>query len=88
MDVVTNGTKDQALARAVVALARSLQLEVIAEGIEQEAQLDLLVGMGCELGQGYLVSRRVPADQLLAVASLAPDAKRQPQAGLPTAVAT
>jgi len=44
--------------------------------------------MGCELGQGYLVSRRVPADQLLAVASLAPDAKRQPQAGLPTAVAT
>jgi len=62
--------------------------EVIAEGIEQKAQLDLLVGMGCELGQGYLVSRPVPADQLLAVASLAPDAKRQPQAGLPTAVAT
>jgi diguanylate cyclase (GGDEF)-like protein/PAS domain S-box-containing protein len=88
VDVVTNGTKDQALARAVVALARSLQLEVIAEGIEQEAQLDLLVGMGCELGQGYLVSRPVPADQLLAVASFAPDARRQPQAGLPTAVAT
>ena len=74
------------LAQAVVALARSLQLEVIAEGIEAEAQLDLLVGMGCELGQGYLVSRPVPADQLLAIASRAPDTQRQPQLGLPTAV--
>jgi diguanylate cyclase (GGDEF)-like protein/PAS domain S-box-containing protein len=86
VDVVTNGTKDEALAQAVVALARSLQLEVIAEGIEAEAQLDLLVGMGCELGQGYLVSRPVPADQLLAIASRAPDTQRQPRLGLPTAV--
>ena len=86
VDVVTKGTQDEALARAVVALARSLQLEVIAEGIEEEAQLDLLVRMGCELGQGYLVSRPVPADKLLAIASRAPDSERHPHPGLPTAV--
>jgi diguanylate cyclase (GGDEF)-like protein/PAS domain S-box-containing protein len=86
VDVVTNGTQDEALAQAIVSLARSLHLAVIAEGIEQESQLDLLVGMGCELGQGYLVSRPVPADGLLALASLAPDAQRQPQLGRPTAV--
>jgi len=71
VDVVTNGAKDEALAQAIVALARSLQLEVIAEGIEQESQLDILVRIGCELGQGYLVSPPVPADGLLAFASVA-----------------
>jgi len=70
VDVVTNGAKDEALAQAIVSLARSLQLEVVAEGVEQESQLAILVGMGCELGQGYLVSPAVPADRLPALASV------------------
>jgi EAL domain-containing protein (putative c-di-GMP-specific phosphodiesterase class I) len=49
------------LAQAVVALAHSLELEVVAEGSEPESQLELLRRMGCELGQGYLVSPPVPA---------------------------
>jgi len=72
VDVVTNGVRDEALAQAIVSLARSLELEVVAEGVEQESQLDALVGIGCELGQGYLVSPPVPAEQLLA---LAPEAR-------------
>ena len=71
VDVVTNGPKDRALAQAVVALARSMKLEVVAEGIENEKQLHALVGMGCELGQGFLVSPPVRGDGLPAIASRA-----------------
>ena len=69
VDVVTHGAKDEALTKAIVALARSLQLEVVAEGIERQSQLDVLVRMGCELGQGFLVSPPVPARQLPATAA-------------------
>ena len=85
VDVIANGALDEALAQAIVSLARSLQLEVIAEGIEQESQLDVLVRIGCELGQGYLVSPPVPADGLLAFASRTA-AQRQLRLGQPTAV--
>jgi diguanylate cyclase (GGDEF)-like protein/PAS domain S-box-containing protein len=69
VDVVAHGPRDEALAQAIVSLARSLQLEVVAEGVEEDAQLDVLVRMGCELGQGYLVSPAVPADRLPSLAS-------------------
>ncbi len=74
VDVITNSPRDEALSQAIVSLARSLQLEVVAEGIEQQSQLDALVGMGCGLGQGYLVSPPVPADLLPALACVVPDA--------------
>ena len=69
VDVIANGVSDEALAQAIVSLARSLELGVVAEGVENEAQLAILVGMGCQFGQGYLVSRPVPPDGLLAFAS-------------------
>jgi len=47
---------------AVLALARALGLEVVAEGIESEAQHAALVGLGCTTGQGFLFGRPVPAD--------------------------
>ena len=49
-----------AFAKAIVALGRTLGLRVIAEGIEEVAQLDALRALGCELGQGYLFAR--PSD--------------------------
>ncbi|HRQ65741.1 MAG TPA: EAL domain-containing protein [Xanthomonadaceae bacterium] len=49
-----------AVARAVLALAGSLGLAVVAEGIETPAQQTALVEMGCELGQGYLLGRPGP----------------------------
>jgi len=50
---------------AIVTLAHALELEVIAEGVETERQLDALRRLGCDLAQGYLFSRPVPAHQLV-----------------------
>ena len=51
---------DAAIAKMVVALAQSLGLEVIAEGVENEAQWDFLASVGCRNYQGYLFSRPLP----------------------------
>jgi len=52
-----------ALAEGIVQIARTLRLEVIAEGIESEIQRDLLTSMGCQFGQGYLLAMPMPAGQ-------------------------
>jgi diguanylate cyclase (GGDEF)-like protein len=57
--------RDGALARAIVSMASSLRLEVVAEGIERIDQRDALWSMGCRLGQGYLYSKAVPPEELL-----------------------
>jgi len=48
---------------SVLALARALGMQVIAEGIETPAQRDTLMAMGCELGQGFLLGRPAPIGQ-------------------------
>ena len=53
-----------ALTRSSISLAHSLNLRVIAEGVETVAQLTLLGELGCDIAQGYLVSRPLPADLL------------------------
>ncbi len=52
-----------ALAEVIIRIARTLRLTVMAEGIENEVQRDLLISMGCQYGQGYLLARPVGADQ-------------------------
>jgi len=52
-----------AVARAVVAMARALGHVVVAEGIERPEQTAVLRALGCELGQGFLFSRPVPAEE-------------------------
>jgi diguanylate cyclase (GGDEF)-like protein len=52
------------LVEAIVTLARSLDLRTVAEGIEHEQQGERLRQLGCELGQGYLFSRPVPAGEV------------------------
>ncbi|MEX0682777.1 MAG: EAL domain-containing protein [Dehalococcoidia bacterium] len=54
---------DAAIASATIAMAHSLNLIVTAEGVETEAQLDLLSDRGCDEYQGYLLSRPCPADE-------------------------
>ena len=54
----------RAVIDAVIALANSLGLELVAEGIETEAALDYLRERGCQLGQGYYFSRPLPAPRL------------------------
>ena len=52
----------RALAEGILSLARSLDLEAIAEGIEHQYQLDALDHLGCQLGQGYHLARPAPPD--------------------------
>ncbi|MEF3275580.1 MAG: EAL domain-containing protein [Chloroflexus sp.] len=54
----------RALLRAIVNLAHSLGLAVIAEGVESEQQRAALVSMGCDVLQGYLIAHPVPADEV------------------------
>ncbi len=59
---ITNGPGDAAIATAVIAMAHSLSLRVVAEGVETLGQLELLKKLGCDEIQGYYFSRPVPAD--------------------------
>src|SRR5262249_21682347 len=56
----TTHPDDASLLTAVVAVARSLKLRVAAQGVETEAQMELLRGLGCDEVQGYLLSPPVP----------------------------
>lgn len=63
----------RAVIDAVIALARSLDLELVAEGIETREDLDYLRGRGCQLGQGYYFSRPLARGALEAWCGLAGD---------------
>lgn len=56
--------QDETLVKAIVNMASSLGLRTVAEGIEDEATLNKLIDMGCDIGQGYYWSKPVPADEL------------------------
>ncbi|GIX30663.1 MAG: hypothetical protein KatS3mg124_1135 [Porticoccaceae bacterium] len=56
---------DRAIVHGVVALARSLGLPVVAEGVEEEAQLEVVRGAGCQAAQGWLLSRELALEQFL-----------------------
>jgi EAL domain-containing protein (putative c-di-GMP-specific phosphodiesterase class I) len=53
---VAAGKRSQAITKAIINLAHDLEMEVIAEGIETEAQLKFLDDAGCEYIQGFLFS--------------------------------
>jgi diguanylate cyclase (GGDEF)-like protein/PAS domain S-box-containing protein len=55
---------EAAVVRSILLLGSSLGKAVVAEGIETEGQLALLRGMGCRLGQGYLMARPLPAEEV------------------------
>jgi EAL domain-containing protein (putative c-di-GMP-specific phosphodiesterase class I) len=55
-------TSDAAIVGSTISLSRQLGLSVIAEGIENQATADMLVGMGCEEGQGYFYGRPMPVE--------------------------
>ena len=54
-----------AIVRAIIDLGRTLGLEVVAEGVEDEATWDVLAGLGCDLVQGWHLGRPMPVDELL-----------------------
>ena len=61
--------KDKALCKAIIALAHALELQVVAEGVETQDQLDLLKSWGCGFAQGFLFSRPMDASAITAASA-------------------
>jgi diguanylate cyclase (GGDEF)-like protein len=64
IDGVTEGGESSALTAAVIELASILNLKPVAEGIERADQLEQLIAMKCDLGQGFLFAKPLPTDEL------------------------
>jgi EAL domain-containing protein (putative c-di-GMP-specific phosphodiesterase class I) len=74
-----------AIVRAILTLARSLQIDVVAEGVENARQAEMLLSMGCQYGQGFWYSRPVPLATLreLLAGRILPRPERATPAGQP-----
>ncbi|MFK7967459.1 MAG: EAL domain-containing protein [Burkholderiaceae bacterium] len=62
---IPDDTDSSAIVRAVLAMSRSLGFEVVAEGVEQEEQLEFLRQFDCDVYQGFLCSQPIPAENFL-----------------------
>ena len=62
-DIVAGAPDHRVLARAIISIGHSLDLKVVAEGVETEAQLNYLRKHGCDEVQGYYFSRPVPPEE-------------------------
>jgi diguanylate cyclase (GGDEF)-like protein len=80
IDELVDDPQQVTLVSGIVGLAQSLNLTVVAEGIESARHRDVLIGLGCPLGQGYLYSSPVAAAEALALM-----AQPVPEAGLSAA---
>jgi diguanylate cyclase (GGDEF)-like protein/PAS domain S-box-containing protein len=70
-----------AIVRAVINLGHSLEIEIVAEGIETAAQEARLLAQGCDYGQGYLYSPAVPAAEVAAILARLAEPERLPRTG-------
>jgi diguanylate cyclase (GGDEF)-like protein/PAS domain S-box-containing protein len=61
---VTTDPDDQAITQAIISMAHSLKLDVVAEGVETKEQLELLKSQSCDVIQGYLFSKPIPVDDI------------------------
>lgn len=62
---IANDSNDKAIVEAILTMAKALNIETIAEGVEDEEQQAFLAERGCDIVQGYYYSRPLPLDQLL-----------------------
>jgi diguanylate cyclase (GGDEF)-like protein/PAS domain S-box-containing protein len=72
---VAHDASTASITRAIIDMAHSLQMTTVAEGVESQAQLDFLGGLGCDVMQGYHIARPLPASQVTALL----DAELRPQ---------
>jgi diguanylate cyclase len=64
---MTRRSEDASIVRAIISLAHSLHLKVIAEGVETSEQLSLLADLGCDQYQGFYFSPALAADKFVAL---------------------
>ncbi|WP_122432481.1 putative bifunctional diguanylate cyclase/phosphodiesterase [Pseudomonas viridiflava] len=62
-----DGTEDAAIIQAIISMAHSLGLKVVAEGVENQSQLEFLRSHGCDEVQGYLISRPIEATAMAGI---------------------
>jgi diguanylate cyclase (GGDEF)-like protein len=82
---VVECARSQNLVSGIFALARQLDLRIVAEGIETPAQLEFLDSIGCDLGQGFLFSRPLPYDELADLLAVPAEGARVPVPRAPEA---
>jgi diguanylate cyclase (GGDEF)-like protein len=78
---LTQNSEDAAIISAIVALGRTLDLEIVAEGVETVAQQEFLTRLGCDSLQGFLLGRPMPAAQMLAAVLQGQSARDLREAG-------
>jgi PAS domain S-box-containing protein len=79
---MTHTRESRKIAAAIIGLGNSLDLVTVAEGVEDQTHADMLLWLGCELGQGWLYGKPVPSEELpnlLATRSAAPSAAQASQ---------
>ncbi len=77
IDGIVASSEDEAIVTAVLSMGRALGVNVVAEGVETEAQADRLRTLGCKLAQGYLFSRPVAPDAIDGLVALSDWEARQ-----------
>jgi EAL domain-containing protein (putative c-di-GMP-specific phosphodiesterase class I) len=76
---LTTNAADASIVRAIISLAHSLRLKVVAEGVETAEQLEQLRELGCDQYQGFYVSAAVPASEIETSVRSSIDAANQPE---------
>ncbi len=74
---LTTSPEDAAITTAIIAMAHALGLKVVGEGIETDAQRQVLLEQGCDEMQGYLFSHPMPPEQLAPILATKPSPPRQ-----------
>ena len=62
---MTQDHDDETIVRAITQMAKGMRLRTLAEGVEDVGTLRLLAGLGCDVGQGYLWARPMPAGEFI-----------------------
>ena len=75
---MTHSEQDEVIVRSTIDLGRNLGLEVVAEGVESAEVLERLRSLGCDVAQGFLMSRALSADELTAWLNELPARDREP----------
>jgi len=82
VEQIGGSDRDREIIGAITAMAHALGMSVVGEGIETTRQLGELTALGCDAGQGYLLARPLPAEQVAVLGRSSADAARQARAGV------